>query len=100
MVDIKQLYSRVSAVSDQYKQIEWRERERAKTIANAILNISDEDLAIYGSEVPGLAVIREYTEEQLYENKNNELQFVVQVYSDFTHFIDRWLVEYEQALRM
>lgn len=99
MVDIKQLFSRYTVVSEEIKRLEWRRAEVAKQLYETLSSIPQEDIRRYSEVIPEFGFIVSLTEQQLLDNKNGELALVSKVYNELTHVLDMKLLEYEEALR-
>lgn len=95
---VSQLSSRLSKVELEYTLAARKRAEGAGKALKALRDISDEDVELVKSVVPSLAVIRTYTEKDLIENLNGEVECVRRAAADLRDYVEHRLSFYEEQL--
>ena len=95
---VTQLSSRLNKIETEYTVAARRRAENAHRAFKAISEISDADFELVKSVVPNLAVIRTFTEKDLMENLNGEIDMVRKAATDLRTYVEHRLAFYEEQL--
>lgn len=94
MVDVNDLYRRYTALKNECTRREIKRSEQVRSILTALQSITGDEVNLLATDVPMLAAIVTYTEDDLL-NDPMAIANIRSVYSEITHLMDDWLCHFE-----
>lgn len=96
--DIKTLFERYNTLVNEVTYVQRKRREEAESVYSALQTISEEDVSALKEHVPELAVVKQYSVEDILANDHGEVTQLQLVYKKLTELLDSWLAHYEGTL--
>lgn len=93
--DVRDKLARFKALEAEELYKQRKRAEEAANIAAALHRLTESEIAVYEASVPGIREIVDYTEQQLFDNRNGEAQKVATVFETMKSKLDSWLKHYE-----
>lgn len=97
-LSLTELNKRMQQYNTEYTVRSRHRLEAATTAHKAIQSIPEETFEAMKKICPEVAIIKEYTMDDLHKNRNGEIKLVSQVIRSLQSYLEAWLLEAEENL--
>lgn len=97
-INISDLSNRLVRLETEVNVILRTREEETKKIINSLHKITDDHVSLLSSIAPNIGVIRTFTEQDILENNNREIETIREVFNQIATYLDSRLSHYEKEI--